>query len=209
MNCILCQSPLTHQIDSHYYQCSRCYAYVKDVAYYFSEAQEKQHYEFHNNDVNDLGYQKFTSPITNEILHRFSTDTLGLDFGCGKGPVITKQLVDRGYHVNLYDPYFYPDQSYAHAVYDYIFSCEVFEHFYQPAKEIAHLKSLLKPGGLLLIMTHLYQEQVPFNSWYYRKDETHVFIYTPQTIAYIAQQFDFEILKLSERFIVLASRNRN
>lgn len=205
MKCILCQSPLTSKIDPQYFHCATCFAYVKDVDYYFSSEQEKRHYEFHNNDVNDLGYQKFTSPITNEVLACFSPDTLGLDFGCGKGPVITKQLVDRGYSVNLYDPYFHPDKSYVNHHYDYIFSCEVFEHFHHPHQEIIHLKSLLKSGGLLLIMTHLYENQRPFESWYYRKDETHVFIYTPQTFEYIAQHYDFEILKISERFIVLKS----
>lgn len=205
MECILCQNPLTSKIDPQYFHCATCFAYVKDVDYYFSSEQEKRHYEFHNNDVNDLGYQKFTSPITNEVLACFSPDTLGLDFGCGKGPVITKQLIDRGYSVHLYDPYFYPDKSYVNHQYDYIFSCEVFEHFHHPHQEIIHLKSLLKSGGLLLIMTHLYENQRPFESWYYRKDETHVFIYTAQTFEYIAQQYDFEILKISERFIVLKS----
>jgi len=205
MECILCQSLLTQKIDTYYYRCNTCFAYVKDVQYYFTAEQEKKHYEFHNNDVNDIGYQKFTSPITNEILTRFSSNTLGLDFGCGKGPVITKQLVDQKYKVHLYDPYFYPDQSYSNYKYDYIFSCEVFEHFYSPNQEIKHLKSLLKSNGLLLIMTHLYQDQVPFESWYYRKDETHVFIYTPQTFEYIAQRYHFNILTLTERFIVLES----
>lgn len=205
MKCILCQSQLTHKVDPHYYHCDTCFAYVKDVQYYFSEEQEKKHYEFHNNDVNDLGYQKFTSPITNEILLHYQPDTLGLDFGCGKGPVITKQLVDRGYAVNLYDPYFYPDKSYQNHQYDYIFSCEVFEHLYHPHEEILHLKGLLKPKGMLFVMTHLYANQKPFESWYYRKDETHVFIYTAQTFEYIAQHYQFTILKITERFIALAS----
>jgi len=205
MECPLCQTLLTHQIDTHYYTCETCFALVKDKAYYFSATKEKEHYEFHNNDVNDTGYQKFTSPITNAILSRFRPETLGLDFGCGKGPVITKQLVDKGYKVNLYDPYFYPDLSYKNHRYDYIFSCEVFEHFYHPHQEIMQLKCLLKPKGVLLVMTHLYENQVPFESWYYRKDETHVFIYTRKTVEYIAEKYNFTILQLSERFFVLES----
>lgn len=205
MKCSLCQSSLTHKVDAYYYHCDTCFAYVKDVQHYFSPEQEKQHYEFHNNDVDDLGYQKFTSPITNEILTHYTPASLGLDFGCGKGPIITKQLIDRGYTVNLYDPYFYPDPSYIEHRYDYIFSCEVFEHFYHPHQEIVQLKKLLKPKGRLLIMTHLYANQVPFESWYYRKDETHVFIYTAQTFAYIAQRYGFSLKKITERLIVLAS----
>ncbi|WP_410877538.1 class I SAM-dependent methyltransferase [Myroides sp. DW712] len=203
MECPLCQRPLSHKIDSFYYHCSTCFAYVKDIYHYFSAEQEKRHYEFHNNDVHDLGYQKFTSPITNEILAYYGPDTLGLDFGCGKGPVITKQLVDRGYTINLYDPYFHPDSSYVNHQYDYIFSCEVFEHFHHPHQEIIHLKSLLKPKGRLLIMTHLYANQVPFESWYYRKDETHVFIYTAQTFDYIATHYQFQLEKITDRLIIL------
>lgn len=209
MKCPLCLSDLIHKIDSYYYHCEVCFAYVKDRLYYFSSEKEKQHYEFHNNDINDLGYQKFTSPITHEIRSRISPDTLGLDFGCGTGPVITKQLVELGYTINLYDPYFYPDLSYKNFFYDYIFSCEVFEHFYHPAEEILQLKQLLKPKGLLLIMTHLYENQSSFDTWYYRKDETHVFIYTAQTIEYIAQKYKFKILSCTQRCIVLESLESN
>lgn len=206
MNCTLCHTPLITKIDYEYLQCTTCGAYVKDETLYFNQEKEKQHYECHNNDVNDIGYQKFTSPITNTILADCTPDTLGLDFGCGKGPVITKQLVDRGYQVKLYDPYFYPDTDYLNHQYDYIFSCEVFEHFYNPLEEIQKLTNLLKSGGLLLVMTHQYTGQQPFDKWYYRKDQTHVFIYTPQTITYIANQFGYDIKTQTERMFVLRKK---
>ena len=37
-----------------------------------------------------------------------TTDMLGLDYGCGKGPVITEQLKTKGFRVDLYDPFFIP-----------------------------------------------------------------------------------------------------
>lgn len=203
MNCTLCQTPLINKIDKEYFKCSSCQAYIKDQAFYFSEELEKKHYEQHNNDVNDLGYQNFTSPITNYILNHCNSTMLGLDFGCGKGPVITKQLLEKNFQINLYDPYFHPDLDYLDYQYDYIFSCEVFEHFYNPCNEISKLGRSLKKGGLLIVMTHIYKNQSDFINWYYRKDKTHVFIYTPETINYIASQFGYQIEHETERLFVL------
>ena len=131
---------------------------------------------------------------------------LGLDYGCGKGPVITHQLKAKGFLIDLYDPYFYPDTSYLHKTYDYIFSCEVFEHFYHPFDEITKLRKLLNPGGLLIIKTHLFNNQTDFKNWYYRKDQTHVFIYTFKTFEYIAEHFGFDIVRLSEKLVVLRKK---
>lgn len=203
MNCTLCHSLLTEKADDEYYICNICNAYLKPRHLYFSGEEEKSHYENHNNDVNDTGYQTFTAPVTNALLKYCSTEMIGLDYGCGKGPVITHQLKARGFSIDLYDPYFYPDTSYLNKQYDYIFSCEVFEHFYHPQKEINQLKSLLKQGGLLIVKTHLFNNQTDFKNWYYRKDKTHVFIYTFKTFEYIVRHFAFDVVVLTEKLIVL------
>ncbi|MFD0701821.1 class I SAM-dependent methyltransferase [Myroides pelagicus] len=206
MTCTLCNQALRDLHTDRYYHCDYCGAYNMDSQYRFTEDKEKAHYQCHNNDINDIGYQQFTAPVTNAILAHCTSDMLGLDYGCGKGPVITNQLQNEGYHVDLYDPYFYPDTSYLTKQYDYIFSCEVFEHFYNPADELTKLTNLLKPGGLLVIKTHLFVDQTPFEQWYYIKDETHVFIYTFQTIQYIAKQFSYTIEKLEERLVILRKK---
>ncbi|MDM1355915.1 class I SAM-dependent methyltransferase [Myroides marinus] len=206
MNCTLCHTPLVNKIDNEYYICSTCEAYLKDEVHYFNSEKEKNHYECHNNDVNDIGYQNFTAPVTNTVLENCTPDMLGLDYGCGKGPVITKQLVEKGYKVNLYDPYFHPDTAYLDSQYDYIFSCEVFEHFYNPLEEIKKLSSILKQRGILIIKTHLYNNQTDFKNWYYRKDLTHVFIYTFKTFEYIAEYFNYEVITLTERLVVLKKK---
>lgn len=203
MNCTLCNTLLQTKIDQAYYRCDTCSAYIKDLQFYYTTEDEKKHYEHHNNDVNDVGYQKFTAPLTNAIVAYCTSDMLGLDYGCGKGPVITHLLEKQGYQVKLFDPYFYPDVSYLQHTYDYIFSCEVFEHFYNPLQELEKLSAILKKGGLLFVKTHLYTEQTEFSNWYYRKDETHVFIYTYSTFKYIAKQFGYSIDTLTERLIIL------
>ena len=202
MHCTLCDTLLETMIDSSYFECPTCGALVKDSKYYLTPQQEKERYELHNNDVHDIGYQKFTSCITNAVLENQHKDHLGLDFGCGTGPVIAKQLKEKGYQVVLYDPYFYPDENYLNHKYDYIYSCEVFEHFYNPKKEIKKLLSLLRNQGRLYIMTHVYRYSIDFQHWYYKNDGTHVFIYSEKTIAYISTEFNLSVETQTDRFIL-------
>lgn len=206
MNCPLCTGVLKNKVDEQYYVCTCCNAYVKNDTLWFNEAKEKAHYDQHNNDVHDLGYQKFTAPVTNTVLELCSNDMLGLDYGCGKGPVITEQLKKHEYVVDLYDPYFFPNENYLTKTYDFIFSCEVFEHFYNPKEELQKLKNILKTNGYLIIKTHLYNNQTSFTNWYYRRDLTHVFIYTFKTFEYIAKEFGFEMVTLEEKLVVLKKK---
>ena len=203
MKCTLCKTVLNKMADEYYFICSTCGAFVKDEKYYLERKEEKERYKKHENDVHDERYQDFTSPITDAILNNHTVDHLGLDFGSGTGPVIAKQLRDEGYQVKLYDPFFHPTTDYLSHYYDYIFSCEVFEHFYDPKQEIEKLLELLKPGGRLYIMTHLYDFEIDFEHWYYRNDPTHVFIYTNKTIEYIAEKYALDIEEMTDRLIIL------
>lgn len=203
MICTLCDSVLITKKDEQYYNCDHCKAIVKDEHYYLSADEEKARYETHNNDVNDIGYQNFTMPITSYVIEHFSAEHQGLDFGSGTGPVISSMLKKQNYTIAQYDPFFAPDLSLLNKKYDYIVSCEVFEHFHKPKLEIKRLISLLKDKGCLLIMTMLYNEQIDFYSWNYRRDPTHIFIYRKETIEYIAKAYHLEIEMLTDRFIAL------
>ena len=203
MKCTLCETVLNKMADEYYFICSTCGAYIKDEKHYLERKEEKERYKEHENDVHDKRYQNFTSPITDAILKNHTVNHLGLDFGSGTGPVIAKQLRDEGYQVKLYDPFFHPSENYLNYCYDYIFSCEVFEHFHEPKQEIEKLLKLLKSGGRLYIMTHLYDFSIDFEHWYYRNDPTHVFIYTNKTIEYIAESYALEIEEMTDRLIIL------
>lgn len=122
-------------------------------------AKEKERYEEHNNVVNDLCYQRFTAPITNLILENYALFHHGLDYGCGTGPVIAKMLAKKGYRIQRYDPFFYPSEDYLRHSYDFIYCCEVFEHFHHPKQEMEKLKKLLKPNGGLFINNDPYLPQ--------------------------------------------------
>jgi SAM-dependent methyltransferase len=205
----LCNTTLNKMADEYYFICHECGAYLKDKKHYLDIHQEKERYQEHENDVEDIRYQKFTSPITDAILEQYTPKNLGLDYGCGTGPVIAKILTDNGFKVKLYDPYFYPDEEYLQHQYDYIYSCEVFEHFYHPKQEIEKLVGLLKSGGRLYIMTHLYQSDIDFKNWYYRNDPTHVFIYTEKTIHFIAKKYQLTIEKITDRLVIFKKINHN
>lgn len=203
MICTLCSSPLIHKKDEYYYDCSTCKAIVKDTKYYITAEEEKTVYETHNNDVEDIRYQNFTSPITNYVLSNFSSNHKGLDFGSGTGPVISSMLTKENYNIVQYDPFFAPDKKVLKNTFDYILSCEVFEHFHHPKKEIDRLVSILNTHGSILIMTLLYNDEMDFDTWFYLKDPTHVFIYRKETIEYIAEKYNLEIDILTERFVIL------
>lgn len=206
MNCTLCETPLINEADDHYFICNTCGAYVKNNKYHLNTEQEKNRYKEHNNDVNDFRYQNFTSPITNNVLKKFTKKHLGLDYGCGSGPVISKILQDKGYQIKLFDPYFYRNQDYLNYQYDYIIACEVIEHFFYPKQEIENLIGLLKTNGYLYIMTHVYNSQIDFKNWYYKKDPTHVFIYTEKTIQFITKKYHLSIEKQNNRTIIFSKK---
>lgn len=202
MKCSLCKSEITLTFLSknrEYYKCANCFAIGMHPNFFPSMEKEIIRYQSHNNDVNDIRYQKFVNPIVKNVLIDFKKNDLGLDFGCGTGPVITKLLRDQNYNVNTYDPFFDNNVDALNTTFNYIVCCEVIEHFHYPNKEFKLLKSLLKPGGKLYCMTDVYIENIDFENWYYKNDETHVFFYHKNT---------FEWLKIASGFSKVTQENR-
>jgi prepilin-type processing-associated H-X9-DG protein len=201
MICPLCETELKNKKNIAFFDCHVCFALVKNSSLHLSEEEERARYETHNNDVYDIRYQNFTSPITQYVLTHFKPHHMGLDFGSGTGPVISKVLQDNKYTIAQYDPFFAPHVELLSGTYDYIVSCEVIEHFYNPLKEFTLLYNMLRRGGALLLMTDIYTDVRDFNTWGYLNDPTHVFIYRPETLAYIARKFNLNIEQMTHRFI--------
>jgi SAM-dependent methyltransferase len=186
-----------------YHQCGFCQAIVMDQSLWPDPEKEKARYLEHLNEVEDQRFQRFVSPITNQVLTHFGINHQGLDFGAGHAPVITHVLKQQGYDIQPFDPLFFPNYARLNQQYDYICSCEVIEHFHKPDKMFKQLKSLMKPGGLLLMMTEIYHEGIHFHTWNYKNDHTHVFIYHRNTISCLAHLFGFRIRQINGRLIVL------
>lgn len=206
IKCTLCgtKGDLFNEFDSRrYYNCPDCKSIFMDPQDYLTSQEEEERYKEHNNDINDSRYQEFVAPIVKAVQNDYRPNTLGLDYGCGTGPVITKLLNDKGYKLNLYDPYFadYPENL--KVKYDYIVCCEVIEHFYNPKEEFQRLNWLLKPGGAIFMKTEIYDDDIDFDTWYYKNDPTHVFFYSQKTLECIQECFQFSDVIIEEKYIKL------
>ena len=199
--CQLCNAKSTLFYKDEFYKCSCCKAIFRPKEKLLDNEKEKQRYDSHTNDANDLGYQNFVKPITNSILNEFKSADIGLDFGCGKDSPIVKILEENSYKIAKYDIFFYDDKEILEQKYDYIACCEVIEHFYTPKKEFELLKSLLKDKSTLYLMTGIYRDNIDFSKWWYKNDLTHVFIFREKTFEWIKKEFGFENMFIEKNFI--------
>ena len=206
MLCSLCsvRNPISKIVNQkEYLQCLNCKAIFLSPSHYLDPQSEKARYEHHNNDVNDPDYQKFVQPIVDQVLVNHDSDSTGLDYGCGTGPVITSELSKKGISLQLYDLYFRPDEAVFYQTYDFIVCCEVMEHFQQPFEEFKRLHSLLNPGGKLYCKTSLYRTNIDFEDWYYKDDPTHVTFYTTKSLDYLKERLGFSGLRILPEVIIL------
>lgn len=207
MNCILCNSrseAFFSGRNGDYFRCAKCYGTFLSPQHFPDPAAEKARYEKHNNDVNDQGYRSFVSPLVDAILRSHTPEHRGLDFGCGTGPVVKYLLEEKGFLLDLYDPFFHNDTSVLSNQYDYIICCEVIEHLHDPAREFSRLGAMLRSGGQLYCYTDVLNDETDFKNWYYKDDTTHVFFYHPQTVVFIADNFGFTDHSIDDRLVILS-----
>ena len=171
-----------------YFRCKTCLGLFTDPESRLSPVEEKERYSLHNNDVNDHDYRKFLSKLHDPLIKKLKKESRGLDYGCGPGPALASMLREEGFSVDIYDPYFFPDESYRDKEYDFITCTEAAEHFYEPQKEFNKLDQVLADKGILGVMTNFYEDTINFEDWYYRKDPTHVVFYTVKTLQCIAEE---------------------
>lgn len=162
---------------------------------------ERERYLQHENDMGNVGYRRFLSRLVAALSAHVEPPKLGLDFGCGPNPVLAALLAESGHSVDCYDPLFFPYKPAAR--YDFITVCETCEHFHYPGKEFSWLRSMLKPGGYLAVMTAMLQDEARFVDWYYVRDWTHVSFYQPATFAYIAESHGMSIVDRRERITIM------
>ncbi len=193
MICPLCHDnsslPFARVDARAYFRCRRCLLTFLDPAQLPDADAERQHYQLHENDPDDPGYRAFLDRLATPLCERLRPGSKGLDFGCGPGPALARMLEERGHLMTVYDPLFAPDASVLEQQYDFVTCTEVVEHFHQPAKEFELLASLVRPGGVLAIMTSLLHNGIDFDKWHYRRDPTHVCFYGKQTLKVIGMLY--------------------
>ena len=196
MICIVCKNQEAVDFKNikqkRYWKCSYCEAIFLDKEFYLSSNNEYNHYLTHNNDVNDPRYKKFLSNLMLPLIERIKLNSIGLDYGCGPGPVLSLMLIDKGYQMFNYDPFFHPKKSNLLKKYDFISCTETVEHFHNPFGEFTRFNELLNKNGMIGIMTNFHSEQNIFENWYYIKDPTHVVFYNKKTFQIIAKIFDWD-----------------
>lgn len=191
--CPLCGHPdiVPYHRDKHrdYLSCRNCDLVFVPPAQHLSAADEKAHYDLHENNPLDPAYRRFLDRLFIPLNQRLATHSRGLDFGCGPGPTLSKMFEEAGHSVALYDPYYAPDRSVLIAPYDFITLSEVVEHMAEPGKQLDCLWTGLAPGGWLGIMSKRVRDQKAFRTWHYTADPTHVSYFSEATFRWLTRHW--------------------
>lgn len=187
-----------------YLRCADCRLVFVPPTQYLDAATEKAEYDLHRNDPGDPGYRRFLSRLAGPLLARLPAHSSGLDFGCGPGPALAALLEEAGHQVVLYDPFYAPDRTALQGHYDFITATEVVEHLHRPDEELARLWRLLRPGGVLGLMTKLVIDVEAFARWHYKNDPTHVCFFSRDSFAWLAREWGARLEIVGQDVILLA-----
>lgn len=193
--CFLGQSVLFHRdTRREYVRCAQCALVFVPPRYYLSRAEEKSYYDLHQNTPQDLGYRHFLARMFNPLQQAIQPNSVGLDFGSGPGPTLSVMLQAAGHRVDIYDPFYAPDELVFKCCYDFITATEVVEHLQLPGGELDRLWQLLKPGGVLGIMTKMVIDHAAFERWHYKNDPTHIAFFSRETFFWLSEQWQAELV---------------
>lgn len=192
-NCSLCQTPLVNSRRSAdgkiYFDCACCGLISLKEEFRLSNEQEKRRYLLHQNSTGSSGYQEFLERTIAPLRSNIKPGMSGIDYGCGPGPTISKILNAEGMTVTDYDPYFAPRVFSDSEQFDFITCTETIEHFRNPAVEFEKLSRLVRPSGWVVLMTEILDGDISFENWWYIRDRTHVSLYQPKTMEWIAHKY--------------------
>tara|TARA_Y100000588_G_scaffold159460_1_gene173400 strand:- start:669 stop:1274 length:606 start_codon:yes stop_codon:yes gene_type:complete len=186
-----------------YLQCQQCELVFVKPDQRLEANEEKAHYDLHENDPGDAGYRRFLSRIADPLTDKISSNSYGLDFGCGPGPTLSIMLEEAGHTMELYDIYYHPETSVLEKTYDFMTATEVIEHLYHPDKVWQQWLNLVKPKGWIGLMTKLVIDVDAFAGWHYKNDPTHVVFFSRQTFQFLAERDKLELEFIGNDVILL------
>ncbi len=196
--CPLCRAS---DVSETYYQdghrdfclCRTCSLVFVPPVLFLSANDEKAAYDLHQNSPDDQRYRRFLSRLFLPMQERLAPGSRGLDFGSGPGPTLSVMFEEVGHSMAVYDHFYAKDPSVLEQPYDFITATEVVEHLHHPRQELDRLWALLKPGGLLGVMTKLVRDREAFSCWHYKNDLTHVRFFSRPTFEWLAVQWHAEL----------------
>ncbi len=207
MNCLLCQTPSILN-SNEVFDCSFCGLVFKNPKFHLDRVEDIKRYSTHQNNPDDQGYINFLNRLIDPLSAFLPKSFRALDFGCGPGPTISILLKELGGEVENYDPIFYKNDEALTKTFDVVTSTEVVEHFKSPEADWNMLVSLIKPQGLLAVMTQFISSDVDYKTWWYKNDPTHVVFYKEETLEYLANRFQLEIIFNDKKSVVIFRKNR-
>ena len=190
-----------------YLECNRCNLIFTEIQHLPTAKNEKKRYLTHNNGIEHPEYVEFLNRAIVPSLNYINTQMKGLDFGCGPTRTLSQLLSKQNLSCENYDPFFFPELP--EGPFDFIFATECFEHFFFPSREIKKLYELLKPEGILTIMTEKWTSLEKFSKWVYAKDNTHVSFYHEKSIHYIINKYGFTLLESNHPNVVILQKHVN
>lgn len=208
--CSLCQTQnarlFYRDLARDYFRCSNCQLIFVPPEQFPSRVKEKGEYDLHRNLPEDKGYRSFLGRLFIPVKERLPPGNLGLDFGCGPGPTLSKMFEEAGYPMSLYDPFYANNPSTLGKTYDFITASEVVEHLHFPRRDLNKLWGCLKPGGILAIMTKLALGRQDFQNWHYKNDITHVHFFSRTTFEWLAKQWQADLTFAGKDVILLGKK---
>jgi SAM-dependent methyltransferase len=195
--CPLCEAPATQALATahgrRYRHCAGCGLVFLHPADRLTLAAEHAHYGLHRNTAVDPRYRAWLDRLAQPLQQRLRPGAHGLDYGCGPGPALAAMLTERGHPTAVWDPLFAPDPAPLQAAYDFVTCTEVLEHIHTPLAALAQWDRLLRPGGWLAVMTHWWQPGTDLARWHYTRDPTHVALYGPPSLGWIARRLGWTL----------------
>lgn len=211
MNCHICNQDTIsfkdEKTDIQYYHCKTCEYIFKSPQYYQDFKIQKERYNLHENNEEDIGYIAYFERFLAFVLPSVSRVETALDFGCGCTSLLAKLLEREGIECEYYDPIYHPHTLDKNKKYDLIVSTEVFEHLHQPKEVFESLLDRLNRGGYLAIQTEFHSnEYTSFKKWWYPKDPTHIVFFRVQTFEVLSEIYGCKVVENNAKNMVLIEK---
>ncbi len=181
-----------------WYSCPGCRLLFVAPSDHLPPEEERARYDEHENDPVDPAYRSFLDRLARPLSERLEPGARGLDYGSGPGPTLSVIMEERGFPMEIWDPFYAPDPTPLHSRYDFVTCTETAEHFHRPQAEFDTLAGLVKPGGWLALMTGVPGDDVDLQTWHYGRDPTHVCLYREVTLRWLAGKYGWALERPSQ-----------
>ena len=115
-NCLLCLDKNVNVFHRDrkrlYLRCENCNFVFVPFEFHLSPEAEKERYDLHQNSEDDDDYRNFLSLLLKPLLSKLPRGAQGLNFGSGPEPVLSLMLMEKGFSVKNYDPFYAHEEKF-------------------------------------------------------------------------------------------------